>query len=94
MEQTRDYYRDRGISRDISVTQALSTVSRPILANAMGLIAGFSAFFFSPLKIHMHAGAVMWVGMIVSSMAALLLVPIFFSMKDKTKKKNTCSNDS
>ena len=81
------YYRDRGASRNASVTQALSTVSRPILANALGLIAGYSAFFFSPLKIHMHAGAVMWVAMLVSSMAALLLVPIFFSMKSKTIKR-------
>jgi len=81
------YYRDRGASRNASVTLALSTVSRPILANALGLIAGFSAFFFSPLKIHMHAGAVMWVAMLVSSMAALLLVPIFFSMKGKTVKR-------
>jgi len=77
------YYRDRGASRSESVTQALSTVSRPILANALGLIAGYSAFFFSPLKIHVHAGAVMWVAMLVSSMAALLLVPIFFSGKGK-----------
>ena len=65
---------------------ALSTVSRPILANALGLIAGYSAFFFSPLKIHAHAGAVMWVAMLVSSMAALLLVPIFFSRKRKGKE--------
>lgn len=78
------YYRDRGASRSQSVTQALSTVSRPILANALGLIAGYSAFFFSPLKIHVHAGAVMWLAMLVSSMAALLLVPIFFSREDKT----------
>ncbi|MFC2068165.1 RND family transporter [Chloroflexota bacterium] len=81
------YYRDRGASHNVSVTQALSTVSRPILANALGLIAGYSAFFFSPLKIHMHAGAVMWVAMLVSSMAALLLVPIFFSTKGKAKSK-------
>jgi len=77
------YYRDRGANRGEAVRQALSTVSRPILANALGLIAGYSAFFFSPLKIHAHAGAVMFVSMLVSSMAALLLVPIFFSGKEK-----------
>ncbi len=80
------YYRDRGADRSESVKQALATVSRPILANALGLIAGYSAFFFSPLKIHAHAGAVMWVAMIVSSMAALLLVPIFFSGKEKVRR--------
>jgi len=81
------YYRERGADRSKAVEQALSTVSRPILANALGLIAGYSAFFFSPLKIHAHAGAVMWVAMLVSSLAALLLVPIFFSGKGKVKKE-------
>jgi predicted RND superfamily exporter protein len=77
------YYRKLGSERGEDVIKALSTVSRPILANALGLIAGYSAFFFSPLKIHAHAGAVMWVAMLVSSMAALLLVPIFYSRKSK-----------
>ncbi len=80
------YYRELGSERGEDVIKALSTVSRPILANALGLIAGYSAFFFSPLKIHAHAGAVMWVAMVVSSMAALLLVPIFYSRKKKSKE--------
>ena len=80
------YYRKLGSERGEDVIKALSTVSRPILANALGLIAGYSAFFFSPLKIHAHAGAVMWVAMVVSSMAALLLVPIFYSRKKKSKE--------
>ncbi|MES0328800.1 MAG: efflux RND transporter permease subunit [Dehalococcoidales bacterium] len=80
------YYRKLGSEPGEDVIKALSTVSRPILANALGLIAGYSAFFFSPLKIHAHAGAVMWVAMVVSSMAALLLVPIFYSRKKKSKE--------
>jgi predicted RND superfamily exporter protein len=75
------YYRDRGADRSESVIQALSTVSRPIMANALGLVAGYSALFFSPLRIHVHIAAVMWVAMLVSSLAALLLVPIFYSRK-------------
>jgi hypothetical protein len=31
------------------------------------------------LRIHMQAASVMWVAMVVSSMAALLLVPVFYS---------------
>ncbi len=73
------YHRRHGISRQESVSAALATVSRPVLANAFGLAIGLSALFFSPLRIHMQAASVMWVAMVVSSMAALLLVPIFYS---------------
>jgi predicted RND superfamily exporter protein len=73
------YYRRQGVNRQESVSSALTTVSRPVLANAFGLAIGFSALFFSPLQIHTQAASVMWVAMIVSSMAALLLVPIFYS---------------
>ncbi len=73
------YYRRQGVSRQDSVSSALNTVSRPVLANAFGLAIGFSALFFSPLQIHMQAASVMWVAMVVSSMAALLLVPVFYT---------------
>jgi len=75
------YYRDRGADRAESVIQALSTVSRPIMANALGLAAGYSALFFSPLRIHTHVAAVMWVAMLVSSLATLLLLSIFYSRR-------------
>ena len=79
------YYRGRGMSRPESVSSALTMVSRPVLANAFGLAIGLSALFFSPLRIHMQAASVMWVAMVVSSMAALLLVPIFYSKGKKEK---------
>ena len=72
------YYRREGKNREESVKAALGTVSRPVLANAFGLAIGFSALFFSPLRIHAQAASVMWVAMLVSSLAALLLVPIFY----------------
>ncbi|MBN2240278.1 MAG: RND family transporter [Dehalococcoidales bacterium] len=75
------YYRDRGLDRIAAVKHALTTVSRPVMANALGLVAGYSALFFSPLKIHTHIGVVMWVAMLVSSLAALLLVPVFYSRR-------------
>ena len=75
------YYRNRGMNREESVKAALTTVSRPVLANAFGLAIGLSALFFSPLRIHTQASAVMWVAMVVSSMAALLLVPQFYRRK-------------
>lgn len=73
------YYRREGMDRQESLRAALTTVSRPVLANAFGLAIGLSALFFSPLRIHTQAASVMWVAMVVSSMAALLLVPIFYS---------------
>ncbi len=73
------YYRRQGMDSRESVRSTLTTVSRPVLANAFGLTIGFSAFFFSPLAIHTQVASVMWVAMVVSSMAALLLLPIFYS---------------
>jgi len=73
------HFQRQGLSRKESVNSALSSVSRPILANAFGLAIGLSALFFSPLQVHLQAASVMWVAMVVSSMAALLLLPIFYS---------------
>ncbi len=72
------YYRRRGMSREDSVDSAITTISRPVLANAFGLAIGLSSLFFSPLRIHTQAASVMWVAMVVSSLAALLLVPQFY----------------
>ncbi len=77
------YYRGRGLSKEASVNEALTTVSRPVLANAFGLGIGLSALFFSPLRIHTQAASVMWVAMVVSSLAALLLVPQFYRGRKK-----------
>ena len=79
------YFRKRGLDRRDSVNSALSSVSRPVLANAFGLAIGLSVLFFSPLRIHMQVASVMWVAMMVSSMAALLLIPIFYS-RGRSKK--------
>jgi len=73
------YFRKQGLGRGGSVDAALSSVSRPVLANAFGLAIGLSVLFFSPLRIHMQVASVMWVAMVVSSLAALLLIPIFYS---------------
>lgn len=73
------FFRKRGLGWPEAVDAALNTVSRPILANAFGLAIGLSALFFSPLHIHLQAASVMWVAMVVSSLAALLLIPMFYS---------------
>jgi predicted RND superfamily exporter protein len=80
------YHRRQGVSGPDSVSAALTTVSRPVLANAFGLAIGLSALFFSPLRIHTQAASVMWVAMVISSMAALLLVPILYGRKGSKNK--------
>jgi len=70
-----------------SVDSALRSVSRPILANAFGLAIGLSALFFSPLLIHTHVASVMWVAMVVSSLAAIFLIPICYRMRRTNKNK-------
>jgi len=85
------YYKEKGNDGYTSVKEALAKVSRPILANALGLLVGFSAYLISPLRVHSHIAVIMWVAMLVASMAALLLVPIFYSNKGKrtlAKNKN------
>ncbi len=72
------FFRKLGQGKKQSVDSALSSVSRPILANAFGLAIGLSVFFFSPLRIHLQVASVMWVAMIISSMAALLLIPLLY----------------
>ncbi len=77
------YFRKQGLGTIDSVNSALSSVSRPILANAFGLAIGLSILFFSPLRIHMQVASLMWVAMVISSMAALLLIPIFYARRNE-----------
>ncbi|MEL7562956.1 MMPL family transporter [Dehalogenimonas sp. 4OHTPN] len=72
------YFRRAGLTENQAVASAISSVSRPVLANAFGLSLGLSVLFFSPLLIHIQAAAVMWVAMVFSSIAALLVIPQFY----------------
>ena len=83
------YFRKRGLGSIDSVDSALSSLTRPILANAFGLAIGLSILFFSPLRIHMQVASVMWVAMVISSLGALLLIPIFYSRGNQQVEKDT-----
>jgi len=83
------YFRKQGLGSTDSVDSALSSLSRPILANAFGLAIGLSVLFFSPLRLHMQVASIMWVAMVISSMGALLLIPIFYSRGNEKPKKKT-----
>ena len=73
------YYRKEGLGKRESIDSALHSVARPVMANALGLSVGLSVLFFSPLQVHIQAAAIMWVAMIVASLAALLLIPVFYA---------------
>ena len=81
------YFRNRGLGGVESVDSALTSLSRPILANAFGLAIGLSVLFFSPLRIHIQVAYIMWVAMVVSSMGALLLIPLFYSGGERKSRK-------
>ncbi len=83
------YFRRSGMDNQQSVDSALSSVSRPILANAFGLAIGLSVLFFSPIRLHFQAAALMWVAMTVSSMAALLLIPIFYAKRRRPQAEDS-----
>ncbi|MFC2043702.1 RND family transporter [Chloroflexota bacterium] len=73
------YFQKQGLSSTDSVDSAILSLSRPILANALGLAIGLSVLFLSPLALHIQIASIMWVAMIISSMGALLLIPLFYS---------------
>ncbi len=77
------YHRRRGSDGNQAVKAALAGVTRPVLANAFGLSIGMSVLFFSPLFLHVQAASVMWVAMLVSSFAALLLIPVMYSGRNR-----------
>jgi len=81
------YFRKQGQGRREAVDSMISSVSMPILGDALGITIGLSVLFFSPLKLHMQAATVMWVAMIVAAAAALLVIPLFYAGRDRGQKE-------
>ncbi|MBN1152334.1 MAG: MMPL family transporter, partial [Dehalococcoidia bacterium] len=81
------YYRGRGLPVAEAVETALASVSRPVLASAFGLTSGISVMFFSPLHIHAQVATVMWVAMMISSLGALALIPLFYLRKGRGNRR-------
>jgi len=61
--------------------KAFQYVSRPVLANALGLAIGLSALLLSPMVLHTYMSMLMWVSMVVSSFASLTLLPTILGRK-------------
>lgn len=70
--------RKAGMTTEESVDASLARVSKPILANGFGVAIGFSVLLFGPLKLYYEAGIVLCLAMVLSSLAALFLIPIFY----------------
>lgn len=70
--------------------KAFEYVSKPVLANALGLSIGLTALIFSPLKFHTYMSMLMWVSMLTSSFISLTFLPTVlrksFAKKDLKKK--------
>ncbi len=79
------YFSRQGMQVHQAVEAALSTVSKPILANAFGLATGVSVMFFSPLHIHTQIATVLWVAMTVSSLGALTIIPLFYTARARVE---------
>lgn len=57
------------------VAAGLDAAGRPIIANALGVAAGMSALFISPLLPHNQIAVIMWVSMLTAATTALLFIP-------------------
>jgi len=55
-----------------SLERAYLFTRRPIIANALGVALGFSVLFFSPMKVHAHIAALIFIGMVLASSYTLL----------------------
>jgi predicted RND superfamily exporter protein len=75
------------------VHRALDVAGRPIIANALGVALGMSALLISPLKPHSQISAILWVAMVVSALAALLIIPAFMS-RDGVQAGGTAPDDA
>ncbi|MFW6120112.1 MAG: efflux RND transporter permease subunit [Petrotogales bacterium] len=62
-----------------ATSKSFDYVSKPVLANALGLATGLSALLLSPLKFHTYVSMLMWVTMLISSFVSLTFLPTVLS---------------
>lgn len=80
-------YLNERFSKKESVEKAYKDVSRPIIANALGISLGLSVLMLSPLTIHLYVSTLMWVGMVVSVFVTLTILPTIFKYQKRIKIK-------
>ncbi|QMS85082.1 efflux RND transporter permease subunit [Candidatus Xianfuyuplasma coldseepsis] len=76
-------HRKENNDKTTSVQLAYQGVSKPVIANALGISLGLSVMLLSPLTIHTNVSILMWVGMIISVLMTLTFLPTIFSYSKK-----------
>ena len=72
---------------ETAAKMAFEYVSKPVLANALGLSIGLTALFFSPLQFHTYMSMLMWVSMLVSSFVSLTFLPTILKRSFGKRRK-------
>jgi hypothetical protein len=73
--------RRAGVSHEAAVSETLRSVGRTIIFNAVVVVAGFSVLLMSQFPPHIKLGVFVVLYMVVSCIAALLVLPLFLRTK-------------
>ncbi|UCF99384.1 MAG: MMPL family transporter [Spirochaetaceae bacterium] len=71
------YYKRTG--RKYYTTEALRFSGIPIVTNALAIVCSLFPLVFSPLRVHLQVAVVLGFAMILSALATLTLVPVFYA---------------
>ncbi len=77
--------RKAGLSHEMAVSETLRSVGRTIIFNAVVVVAGFSVLFLSQFPPHIKLGVFVVLYMVVSCIAALLILPLFLRSNESSK---------
>ena len=77
--------RKAGLSHEMAVSETLRSVGRTIIFNAVVVVAGFSVLFLSQFPPHIKLGVFVVLYMVVSCIAALLVLPLFLRSNEASK---------
>lgn len=82
-----EYYNKQQKNHETAINETFDVVSKPVLANALGIALGLSVMIMSPLMIHTYVSVLMWVAMIVSVLLTLTLIPSIIILLERKSKQ-------
>ncbi len=77
--------RKAGLAHEAAVSETLRSVGRTIIFNAVVVVAGFSVLLLSQFPPHIKLGVFVVLYMVVSCVAALLILPLFLRTRADAK---------
>ncbi len=77
--------RKAGLGHEAAVSETLRSVGRTIIFNAVVVVAGFSVLLLSQFPPHIKLGVFVVLYMVVSCVAALLILPLFLRTRADAK---------